>query len=165
MKRIALILALCLSLSPVCIAESSTDRFLSDLSDTWGSFLDMVGDAGKGISEWAEESGVTEWVEGKVDDLAAWAKENGLADWANDTLGQLTTWFDETGISEWATDTSRKMQAFVEENRPAIESWLAEAGQEVREAWDTLVNADQHTGQELEEAYETVAKSLEEAGG
>ena len=62
-----------------------------------------------------------------------------------------------------ATSTTQEFQTFIEENRPAIEAWLTEAGQEVRDAWDTLVNAGQHTEQELEAAYETVTESLEEA--
>lgn len=150
-------------LLPVCRAESSTDRFLSSFSDTWDSFLDMAEDAGKGAAMWAEESGVTEWVEGKARDIAAWAQENGLTDWAKETLSELTTWFDETGIAEWTSATSREIQSFVEENRPAIEAWLTEAGQEVRKAWDTLVNADQHTEQEVKSAYEAVTDSLKEA--
>ena len=163
MKRTIAIFILCLILVPVCNAESSTDRFLSNLSDTWDSFLNMAEDAGKGVAQWVKDTGVTEWVEGKANDIAAWAKENGLTDWAQETLSNLTTWFDETGITEWATSTTQEFQTFIEENGPAIEAWLTEAGQEVRGAWDTLVNAGQHTEQELEAAYETVTESLEEA--
>ena len=163
MKRIIIVLILFAMLVPICKAESSTDRFLSQISDTWDSFLDMAKDAGKGAAKWAEESGVTEWAEGKANDIAVWAKENGLTDWAQETLSDLTTWFDETGITEWASNTSQEFQTFIEKNRPAIEAWLTEAGHEVREAWDTLVNADQHTGQELKAAYETVTESLGEA--
>lgn len=162
MKHIITILILCVMLVPAGMAESSTDRFLSSLSDTWDSFLDMAEDAGRGAARWAEESGVTEWAEGKANDIAAWAKANGLTDWARETIGDLTAWFDKTGITEWATGASQEFHAFIEENRPAIEAWLKEAGQEVREAWDTLVDADQHTAQEVEAAYETVTESLEE---
>lgn len=156
MKRILSILILFITVLPVCKAESSTDRFLSSLSDTWNAFLDMAEDAGKGAAKWGEE---------KVSDIAAWARENGLTDWAQQTLNDLTAWFDEAGISDWASDTSREVQSFIEDNRPAIEAWLTEAGQSVREAWDTLVNPDQHTAQELEAAYDIVVSSLEEAAG
>lgn len=163
MKRFISVLVACVILAPACIAESSADRFLSSLSDTWDSFLDMAGDAGKGALKWAEEKGVTAWVEEAAGDISAWARENGLTDWATDALGRLSDWFDESGIAEWATDTSREIQAYIEENRPAIEAWLAEAGQEVRDAWDTLVHADRHTEEEVEEARDTVADSLREA--
>ena len=151
MKCIITVLILCVMLVPICKAESSTERFLSNLSDTWDSFLDMAEDAGKDATKWAEGSGVTEWAKGKANDIAVWAKENGLTDWAQETLSDLTAWFDETEITGWASNT-----------RPAIEACLTEAGQEVREAWDTLVNADQHTEQEMEAAYETVMESLGE---
>jgi hypothetical protein len=162
MKCIITVLILCVMLVPICKAESSTERFLSNLSDTWDSFLDMAEDAGKDATKWAEGSGVTEWAKGKANDIAVWAKENGLTDWAQETLSDLTAWFDETEITGWASNTSQEFQVFIEENRPAIEACLTEAGQEVREAWDTLVNADQHTEQEMEAAYETVMESLGE---
>ena len=166
MKRIVSIIMICLILSPACFAEtSSTDRFLSNLSETWDSFLDMASDFGKGVSSWAEESGVNEWLGNTASDVSAWTKEVGLTDWADSTLKELNTWFEESGISEWAAGTSQEIQTFIEQNRPAVEAWLAEAGQEVRKAWDTLVNADAHTEEELEAAYETVVKSLEEAAG
>ena len=163
MKRIVLAFVLCLLLSSVCLAESSTDRFLSNLSDTWNSFLDMAGDVGKQAEEWANESGVTQWVGDRANDVAAWAKESGLTDWANDTLGQLSAWYEGSGIAEWAEGTSREIQTYIQENRPAVEAWLSEAGQEVQRAWDTLVNADQHTQEEIAEAYDIVAESLEDA--
>ena len=165
MQRTALILVLAMVLSPVCIAEtSSTERFLSSLSQTWDSFLDMAGDAGNSVLDWVEESGVQEWVDDRLDHLSAWAEENGLTDWARGTLDKLTSWFDESGIKEWASETSRDFRAFVDENRPAIEAWLDEAGEEVQRAWDTLLNAGQHTSEEIRQAYDTVAESLDAAG-
>lgn len=163
MKRIALALAFCLLLSSAGLAESSTDRFLSNLSDTWNSFVDMVGDAGKQAEEWANETGVTQWVGDRANDVATWAKDSGLTDWANDALGQMSAWYEGSGIAEWAEGTSREIQAYIEENRPAVEAWLTEAGQEVQRAWDTLVNADQHTQKEIAEAYNIVAESMESA--
>lgn len=163
MKRIAILLIVCLMLSPAALAQtSSTDRFLSGLSQTWNAFLDMAGDAGRDASRWAEESGITGWVDGAASDISAWAKESGLTDWAETTLTNLTGWLDESGIAGWAEDTSRNLQAFIDENRPAIEAWLAGAGEEVRHAWDTLVNPNGHTAQDLEAAYDIVTESLEE---
>lgn len=164
MKKFSLILVLCLALSPVSLAEpSSADRFLSSLSDTWDAFLDMTEDAGKGVVQWAEDSGVAEWAEGAVNDVSAWFRENGLTDWARDTLDSLKTWFDESGIAEWAEGTSEEIQAFIEKNRPVIEAWLTEAGQEVRKAWDVLIHADRHTKEEVEAARGIVEESLQEA--
>ena len=164
MKRMICVLVICLMLSSACIAEqSSTDRFLSGLSDTWGAFLDMAQDAGNGVSRWAEESGVTGWIEGAVGDVTAWADDNGLTDWAKGALNDVQTWFDDTGITDWANGTSREIQAFIDENRPAVEAWLAQAGQDVRAAWDTLVEPDGHTEEEIEAAYEVVVDSLEDA--
>ena len=120
MKCIITVLILCVMLVPICKAESSTERFLSNLSDTWDSFLDMAEDAGKDATKWAEGSGVTEWAKGKANDIAVWAKENGLTDWAQETLSDLTAWFDETEITGWASNTSQEFQVFIEENRPAI---------------------------------------------
>jgi|GEM_PF-4320068 len=161
MNRITLFLVICMLLSPVCVAEtagdsqSSADRFLSDLSDTWDSFLGMVGDAGKDVADWAEKT---------TNDFDAWARESGLTDWADEAVGKIDAWFDEAGITEWVSETSEEIQAYYEENRPAFDAWLAQAGQEVREAWDTLLNADEHTEEEVEEARETVTESLEQAG-
>lgn len=166
MKRIALMLALVLALAPACLAEgSSADRFVSSLSETWNAFVDMARDAGDDVARWAEDSGVAEWAQGAADDIAAWAQENGLTDWAQNTADALSAWFDESGLKEWASDTAGEFTAFVEENRPAIEAWLAGAGEEVRHAWDTLTNSGDHTAEEVQQAYETVAESLEAAGG
>lgn len=166
MKQIAWILVFGMVLSPACLAEtSSADRFLSNLSDTWDSFLDMTGDAWQDVTDWAEESGVADWVEGATQSASEWARENGLTDWANDALQSIGAWYQASGISEWSAEASQRIQVYIEENRPAIEAWLAEAGQEVREAWNTLVNPDRHTKAELEKAYETVTESLEEIGG
>ena len=165
MKKIATILILCLLLSPACLAESSADQFLSGLSDTWNGFLGMVNDAGNSVSQWAEDSGVAPWVRGAADDIAKWARESGLTDWAGGALDEVNRWFRDSGIAEWTEGASRDIQAFIEENRPGVEAWLNEAGQEVRRAWDTLVNADQHTEDEVKSAYETVTDSLEEMAG
>ena len=165
MRQIALVLLFCFVLTPVCFARSSSsDRFLNNLTQTWDSFLEMTEDAGKAVSEWADESGVTEWAENTASDISAWAKENGLTDWAESTVKEFRTWFDESGISEWTAEASQNIRDFAEENRPAVEAWLREAGEEVRSAWNTLMDADHHTGEELQHAYESVMESLEAAG-
>ncbi len=165
MKKTATILILCLLLSPACLAESSTDQFLSGLSDAWNGLVGMVGDAGDSVSQWAEDSGVAPWLRGAADDISKWASENGLTDWANGALNEVTNWFNESGIAEWTAGASRDIQAFIDENGPAVEAWLNEAGQEVRRAWDTLVSPGQHTQEEVREAYETVTESLGEMAG
>lgn len=166
MKKIAWILVICMALAPACLAETSAvDRFAGGISQAWDALMDMAGEAGESISGWVEDSGVAEWVENTVNDLGAWAQENGLTDWAQNTLTELTTWFDESGLKEWTSKTAGEFQAFVEENRPAVEAWLAQAGEDVRAAWDTLTDADHHTPEEVQKAYETVTESLESAGG
>lgn len=159
MKKLSVLLMLCLMLSFAALAEadepSSADRFLSNLSDTWDSFLDMADDAGKDAAE---------WVEGKVGDLTAWARESGLTDWARDTLNEFTAWVDEAGITNWAAEKAQDLRAFVDENRPAVEAWLTHAGAEVRDAWNILMDAGRYTAEEVQQAYETVAASLKAAG-
>ena len=159
MKKLSVLLALCLMLSSAALAgadePSSADRFLSNLSDTWDSFLDMAGDAGESALDWAE---------GRVKDLSAWARENGLTDWAQGALDKFTAWADESGASEWAQERAREIRAFVDENGPAIEAWLAEAGEDVREAWDILMDAGRYTADEVRAAYEKVTASLRTAG-
>ena len=84
---------------------------------------------------------------------------------ANDAGQGVSDWADKNGVTEWTSEASKNIQTFVEENKPAIEAWLNAAGEEVAHAWDTLVNADQHTQQEVKEAYQVVTESLEDATG
>ncbi len=165
MKHIALILALCILLSPACVAETShAEDCVNNLSKTWDSFLGMAEDAGQAASQWAEDSGITAWAQGAAEDIAAWASDSGLTQWAQDALEDITDWYDESGIAEWAEDAAAKLNAFVEENGPAVEAWLNEAGEEVKSAWDTLTDPNGHTAQEIKKAYETVVEALGEAG-
>ncbi|MDO4866959.1 MAG: hypothetical protein Q4C10_10440 [Clostridia bacterium] len=160
MKKMALILIFCLVLSPVCLAEvSSAQRFLSNLSSTWDSFLDMAEDAGESVSQWADESGVTGWVEGAVNDVTAWADGSGLTSWAQGALNDISAWAGDIGFTEWAQRVSAEAQALIEENRPAVEAWLAQAGEDVQQAWNTLVNAEDHSEEEVQQALETVMES------
>ncbi len=165
MKRIALILALCLLLSPACVAETShAEDFVNNLSKTWDSFLGMAADAGQAASEWVEDSGITEWAQGAADDIAAWADDAGLTEWAQGALEDVTAWYGESGIGEWAEGAAAQLRAFIDENGPAVEAWLTQAGEDVKSAWDTLTDPDGHTAQEIKKAYETVVEALGEAG-
>lgn len=155
MKRICLILALCLALTPACVAETSpADDFVSGLSQAWGALTTMANDAGKSVSEWAQ---------GAASDISAWADQAGLTEWAQGAAKDIDAWFRSSGISEWAEGAAKDLQAFVDENGPAVEAWLNQAGEEVRQAWDTLVNAGQHTREEIEAARDVVVGALEEA--
>ena len=165
-KRILALCALLALAAPACLAESSNaEDFLGNLGDTWNSFLGMVGDAGKAVTDWADESGVTGWIDGAVKDVSNWASDSGLADWAQAALDGVSAWAEDIGVTEWAQRISADTQALFEKNRPAVEAWLAQAGEDVRAAWDTLTDADHHTPDEVQHAYETVAESLESAGG
>lgn len=165
MKKIALIIAIVLALPAAALAESSAaDEFLGNLSKTWDSFVRMAEEAEQSVSDWAAESGVTEWAEGAVNDISAWAEGVGLTLWAQNALAEINSWVEESGLGAWTQETAAELQAFIEENRPAIEAWLQQAGQEVALAWDTLVNPEGHTRAEVEQAYQTVTYALAEAG-
>jgi len=160
MKRIAVILAFILAFSPVCLAETShTDDFLSGLSQAWDGLRGMASDAGQAASEWANDSGVTEWVEGAASDVSAWFQDFDLSAWIGDAGKSISTWFNDAGA--WTEEAAAKLQAFVEENEPAVEAWLNQAGEDVRNAWETLTNPDAHTKEEVQEAYETVSDTLQ----
>ena len=77
MKKIATVLILCLLLSPVCLAESSADQFLSGLSDAWNGLVGMVSDAGNSISQWAEDSGIAPWIRGAAEYYLQQFKDSG----------------------------------------------------------------------------------------
>ena len=170
MKRIALILALVLALSTAAFAESapaptsSTDEFLSNLSKTWDSFLKMTNEAGENLSKWADESGVSAWAQGAIDDVSAWLEGSGLTQWAQYTLAEFNGWMEESGITAWSEELSAQLQTYIEQNGPAIEAWLQQAGKDISDAWNTLANPKGHTDEELQQAYQTVTDALTEAG-
>lgn len=162
MRRIIPMIIICLVLSSVCLAEAShTDDFLSGLSQAWDGFLGMASDAGQAVSDWANESGVTEWMEGASRDISAWADDSGLTEWANTASKDISDWFQSTGITEWAEGAPADLKAFIEENGPEVEAWLNRAGEDVRNAWETLMNAEKHTDAEVADAYETVVDALD----
>ena len=167
-KIISLLIALAMALSvPACLAEgsgsSNADDFLANLGKTWDSLVGMAGDAGQAISDWAADSGVTGWVEGAVDSVSQWAEETGLSGWAQGALDDVSQWAEDIGVTDWARQIAADTQALIDQNRPAVEAWLAQAGEDVTRAWNTLVNADAHTPEEVRQAYDTVVESLEEA--
>lgn len=168
MKKTLICLVLLLALASAAFAESapasSADRFLSNLSDTWDSFLDMTKDAGDSVVQWADDSGVTDWARDRIGDVTDWANESGLVDWANGAMDDIAGWLRDSGVTDWAEGVANEVRAFIDENGPAVQAWLAEAGENVKDAWDTLVNAQSHTREEVQEAYETVRTSLAEAG-
>ena len=160
MKRTALILILCLILSPAALAEAShADDFIDGLTHAWNGLVGMTQDAADGVSAWADESGVTAWVQGAVSDVAAWADANGVTAWAQGALNDLSAWADDSGFNEWAQNVSQQVQAIIDENGPAVEAWLKSAGEEVNRAWDTLTHAERHTEEEVKDALETVAEA------
>ena len=186
-KIISLLIALTLALSALAgLAEeagtSNAEDFLSNLGKTWNSFVGMVGDAGQSVSNWANDSGVTDWVNGAADsvsnwandsgvtdwfngavsDVAAWAYDSGVVDWAQGALDSFSAWAGDASLNEWVQNVSAQAKALIDENGPAVEAWLAQAGQDVAQAWNTLVNADDHPAEDVRQAYVTVVDALEE---
>lgn len=165
MKRLSIALVILFVLSPICLAENSpADDFLENLSKTWDSFLVMTEDAGKGISEWAQDSGLNDFANETIGGITEWAKESGLMDWAEEKSKEITAAMDEMGVSEWIRENSGTIRAYADEYSAVIEAWLGVAGEEVANAWNTLVNANQHSDAEVEQAYDVVADSLESYG-
>ena len=166
-KIISLLIALAMALSvPACLAEgsgsSNADDFLANLGKTWDSFVGMVGDAGQSAADWANENGVTDWVNGAVSDVAAWAYDSGVVDWAQGALDSFAAWTGDASLNEWVRNVSAQAQALIDENGPAVEAWLAQAGEDIAQAWNTLVNADDHPAEDVRQAYITVVDALEE---
>ncbi len=186
-KIISLLIALAMALSvPACLAEgsgsSNADDFLANLGKTWDSFVGMVGDAGQSAADWANEngvtdwvngaassvsdwvqnSGVTDWVNGAVSDVTAWAYDSGVVDWAQGALDSFAAWAGDASLNEWVRNVSAQAQALIDENGPAVEAWLAQAGEDIAQAWNTLVNADDHPAEDVRQAYITVVDALEE---
>ena len=165
MKRIVLIPALLLALSTAALAEASAaDDFFTNLSKTWDSFLLMTEEAGQSVSNWAEESGLRVWTEDAISDVSAWLEGSGLTEWAGHALSEINGWIEESGIRDWTDQTAEALKTFIDENRPAVEAWLQQVGQEVEDAWNTLAYPDGHTSAEIEQALQTVTDALGEAG-
>lgn len=161
MKPIPVMLSLCLMLAPVAVAESSpVDDFFAGLSQARDGLIGMAGDAAQSVTQWADESGVSKWLGSTVDSVSAWAKESGVTEWAQSALNDAAVWADSTGMTQWAQDIEAQMKTMMEENGPAVEAWLKEAGEEVNRAWKVLSNADQHTVKEVREALQTLAGAL-----
>ena len=95
--------------------------------------------------------------------INAWVEESGLKSFLNDAGNSISAWADESGFNEWAQNVSAETQKLIEKNRPAVEAWLAQAGEDVKNAWNTLINAGEHTREEIEAALETVNDALNDA--
>lgn len=161
MKPIPVMLSLCLMLAPGALAESSpVDDFFAGLSQARDGLMGMATDAAQGVTQWADESGVSKWLGNTVDGLNAWAKDSGAAEWAQSALNDAAAWADSTGVTQWAQDIEAQMKTMMKENGPAVEAWLKEAGEEVNRAWNILSHADQHTVKEVREALQTLAGAL-----
>ena len=161
MKHIPVILVLCLMLSPGASAESThADDFITGLSKARDGLIGMAGDAANSVTQWANDTGVSDWMQKTAGSVTDWAKESGLTDWAQGALKDVTVWADDSGFTKWAQDVSAQVKAMVEENGPAVDAWLKAAGEEVNRAWTTLSNADQHTAKEVRDALETVNSAL-----
>lgn len=161
MKRIILVLCFLLASAALAEASSPADDFYAGLSQAWNGLLGMADEAGQAASDWMDESGVKEWAEGAANDVSAWFQEAGLTEWADGAIGDISAWFE--GAGAWTQETAANLQAFIDENKPAVEAWLVQAGEDVKSAWDTLTNPDGHTEAEVQEAYETVIDSLEDS--
>lgn len=163
-KMIALVCALlCLS---GCLAESSNaDDFLENLSNTWNSFLGMTQDAANSVSEWADNNGVTQWFNDTGDSIANWANENGVTQWLEETRDNAVNWYNQSGIPEWAEEAARDVTAFIDENRPAAERMLQQAGEVIARAWNTVAHPESYTTEEVARAYKALSDSIEGVHG
>ena len=141
-RKIAVVIAFCLCLSVLAagLAEGShADDFLGGLSKAWDGLLGMASDAGKAVSDWANETGVTEWAENAARDV--------------------TNWANESGVTEWAEGAADDIQTFARDNGPAIGAWFSQAGENIGKALDSLVNPNGNRAKEAPEA----AKAAETA--
>ena len=130
------------------------DNFFSGLSQAWDDLRGMADDAGQAVSAWANESGVAGALENAGESISAWA---------DTALSDMQSWAEDSGLSEWAQNVSAETKKLIEKTRPAVEAWLEQAGEDVKNAWNTLINAEDHTRKEIEEALETVNDALNDA--
>ena len=134
-RKIAFVIAFCLCLSVLAagLAEGShADDFLGGLSKAWDGLLGMASDAGKAVSDWANETGVTEWAENAARDV--------------------TNWANESGVTEWAEGAADDIQTFARDNGPAIGAWFSQAGENIGKALDSLVNPNGNRAKEAPKA-------------
>ena len=86
-----------------------------------------------------------------------------ISAWADTALSDMQSWAKDSGLTEWAENVSAETQKLIEKNRPAVEAWLNQASEDVKNAWNTLINAEEHTREEIEAALETVNDALNDA--
>lgn len=158
MKRILIALLLSIVIVTPCLAEapsstaapsSAADEFLTNLSATWNSLVKLGEETANNVVNWVNN------------DLDNWLK-NDLPAWADNAAKSIQSWIGEA--DKWTQDAAAKLQAFVEQNGPAVEAWLNQAGEDVQKAWETLNNPNAHTQEEVEQAYDAVMNTLQEVG-
>ena len=137
-----LCLVLCIALFPACLGEeaSSSEQFLSGLSQAWDGLLGMAADTGKDVSEWAEETGIADQVRDTAQDISEWADNFGLTKWAKSMWEDALSLYEESGAVEWVETASGEVRDLVEENRPAVESWFQEVGKGAAMVWDRMLH-------------------------
>lgn len=158
MKRILIALLLCVAIATPCLAEapsptevpsSAADEFLTNLTATWNSLVKLGEETVDNVANWVNN------------DLANWVK-NDLPAWADNAAKSIQSWIGDA--DKWTQEAAAKLQTFVEQNGPAVEAWLNQASADVQKAWETLNNPNAHTGEEVQQAYDTVMDTLQEVG-
>ncbi len=158
MKRILIALLLSIVVAMPCLAEepsptaepsSTADEFLANLTATWNSLVKLGEETANNVTNWLNN------------DLADWVK-NDLPDWADNAAKSIQSWIGDA--DKWTQEAAARLQAFVEQNGPAVEAWLNQAGTDIQKAWETLNNPSAYTKDEVEQAYDTVMDNLQEVG-
>ena len=157
MKKLLLILAICVAFSGA-LAETteptpaptatpspllnSMDEFLGNVTVTWGSFLDLVGEAGASVSVWAQ---------GTADQVNNFLQEN---------MSEFKTWLDEAG-SYFDQNVSHDIRQAWEILSRNAEEFGTYTQQEVQKAYDTINTwMDQNnTKPEVQKAVDGVAEA------
>ena len=151
MKRILISLLLCSLIATPGLAESTSsaaDDFLANLSATWDSLVQLGGEAVDSASNWINN------------DLPYWIN-NDLPIWADSASQSIQAWLDDAG--KWTQDAAANLRTFVDENRPAVEAWLSQAGDRFQRAWEVLTSPEGYSSTEVQDAYTTVMDALKEA--
>ncbi|MBQ8110988.1 MAG: hypothetical protein IJ124_12590 [Clostridia bacterium] len=165
MKKTLLLIAICLALFSTCMAETArAEDFFSGLSNAWNSFVSTAENAVNNVSDWVSSGGITQWADQAGKDISQWADQasKDVTQWANQAGQNISqwvqgsptveSWYKQSGIPEW-----------VEQNRPAVEAWIAGAGEDISRAWNTVVNPSGHTQAEIESARKVIQDAMDKA--
>lgn len=159
MKRILICMLLAAIIAMPCLAEengSAADDFLKNLSATWDSLVRLGEETANNVGSWLEND-LPRWIS---NDLPNWL-ENDLPNWSKSAAEAIRNWAKDA--DKWSQEAAANLQAFVDRNGPAVETWLNQAGEDVQKAWETLTNPQSHTEAEVAQAYDTVMDTLQEA--